>query len=523
MGLAASQARFLELTSRKSNIEFQGQQINQQRTTLSNVSAGYNEQLMTLSVPTAPSTQDYTKVSYSYTDASGANYEVTSLTSLGDNKYRIDYDKSYTGDTSASMSVKLQYDGGYVSPLSQGAVSLSNVDMTDEPTKQTLKLLFGDDYASTTTTTESYRNSYMSGKYSDGTTAYYNTNQLSSITAGNYSDIGNVRVSKDATTGEYSATPFTINYGNADKYSRATDSDGKTFYINDAGAGLFFDENGRSQIIQGTISKDANGNNTFSYSPDGGKSYTTPIAMTTIGNEEIQSLDSNSKEARALNWFSGGFESANTYNTIQSYTFGETTKLGNVDLSTVEDNSDEAKALQDVTSSGNYNDKDSTTTTTPNSYKYYDYNSKRYYINSNDLTTDKNVTVKSKVTNGTITESGYVASAYIERSNSRLIAYSETDPDVENAKDRVKLTVSTTTDTNAYEDAMNKWTYNKQVYDKTMTDINAKMSIVQQQDKSLELKLRELDTEQQAVSTEMDAVKKVADKNVESTFKTFNA
>ena len=34
MGLAASQARFLGLTARKSNIEYEGQQVNQQRTAL---------------------------------------------------------------------------------------------------------------------------------------------------------------------------------------------------------------------------------------------------------------------------------------------------------------------------------------------------------------------------------------------------------------------------------------------------------------------------------------------------------
>ena len=36
MGLAASQARFLNLTARKTNLEYEGQQINQQRTTLAN-------------------------------------------------------------------------------------------------------------------------------------------------------------------------------------------------------------------------------------------------------------------------------------------------------------------------------------------------------------------------------------------------------------------------------------------------------------------------------------------------------
>ena len=35
MGLSASQARFLELTARKSNIEYQAQQINFQRLQLS--------------------------------------------------------------------------------------------------------------------------------------------------------------------------------------------------------------------------------------------------------------------------------------------------------------------------------------------------------------------------------------------------------------------------------------------------------------------------------------------------------
>ena len=53
--------------------------------------------------------------------------------------------------------------------------------------------------------------------------------------------------------------------------------------------------------------------------------------------------------------------------------------------------------------------------------------------------------------------------------------------------------------------------------------INAKIGIIQVQDKNLELKLKQLDTEENAISTEMDAVKKVISKNVESSFKTFNA
>ena len=66
MGMAASQARYLALTARKTNTEYEGQQINQARTALSNQSANLFNQMLGLSVPVPPSTQDFTKVQYSY-------------------------------------------------------------------------------------------------------------------------------------------------------------------------------------------------------------------------------------------------------------------------------------------------------------------------------------------------------------------------------------------------------------------------------------------------------------------------
>jgi hypothetical protein len=79
----------------------------------------------------------------------------------------------------------------------------------------------------------------------------------------------------------------------------------------------------------------------------------------------------------------------------------------------------------------------------------------------------------------------------------------------------------TITDEAAYNDAMNQYTYDMAVYEKTIQDINAKTEIIQEEDRTLELRLRQLDTEQEALQTEMEAVKKVIEKNVESTFKTF--
>ena len=70
MGMAASQARFLGLTARKNNTEYEGQQINQQRTSLANQSAGLFNEMLTLKVPTPPLATNYAKTVFVYTDPS---------------------------------------------------------------------------------------------------------------------------------------------------------------------------------------------------------------------------------------------------------------------------------------------------------------------------------------------------------------------------------------------------------------------------------------------------------------------
>lgn len=77
MGLAASQARYLQLTARKSNIEYQGQQLNQARTALADQSAQLFNQMLELEVPVAPtsSSSEFTKPTYSFVD-----HENTKLT-----------------------------------------------------------------------------------------------------------------------------------------------------------------------------------------------------------------------------------------------------------------------------------------------------------------------------------------------------------------------------------------------------------------------------------------------------------
>ena len=88
MGMSASQARLLSLQARQSNLEYQGQQINQERTILSQQATALYNSLLSMTVPTPPSTSDFTTVEYTGT--------------LGTTKYTFD-----------ATDVKPGKDGGY--------------------------------------------------------------------------------------------------------------------------------------------------------------------------------------------------------------------------------------------------------------------------------------------------------------------------------------------------------------------------------------------------------------------------
>ena len=59
MGLSATQMRFLMVMARKSNVEYQGQQINQARTDLANQTSALYAELLSLKAPSAPSVYTY--------------------------------------------------------------------------------------------------------------------------------------------------------------------------------------------------------------------------------------------------------------------------------------------------------------------------------------------------------------------------------------------------------------------------------------------------------------------------------
>jgi hypothetical protein len=86
----------------------------------------------------------------------------------------------------------------------------------------------------------------------------------------------------------------------------------------------------------------------------------------------------------------------------------------------------------------------------------------------------------------------------------------------------MKVTASSVTDELAYNEAMAHYEYEQYEYDKKQQEINAKTELIQQQDRNLELKLQRLDTQRTQITTEMDAIKKVLNDNIESSYKAFS-
>ena len=97
--MSASQARFLGLTARKTNVEFEGQQINQQRTTLSNQSANYYNDLLGMAVPVPPSVDDYTKAVYTFEDGALTN-QITAMIAQNNGSYTVSYLRTWKDDFS---------------------------------------------------------------------------------------------------------------------------------------------------------------------------------------------------------------------------------------------------------------------------------------------------------------------------------------------------------------------------------------------------------------------------------------
>jgi hypothetical protein len=421
MGMAASQARYLGLSARKTNVEYEGQQINQERVALANQSAENFNQLLALEVPTVPSKQDFTTVQYSYQDGTLAETVSSMEPNPGDPNYNY---------------LVTHY---HFSDIYKGVESRRTNPQVSVATPAT----------DTVTTGQVYNvNGTFYKDYGAQSQTEYKTYDPSDAKQ------------KDLWEKLKAAYPGALG-GVGDANARyCIDSDGTYHFttIND---------------LQTAAPSPGESTNDL-------QEYT--VLPSYVGNSELKLYDPTDVTMKAAydqikkDWPDTAFASAPE---------GDIYHWSGIDGKTY------FACLSDLMTSA---DSGSNPDPLENQDKLIQYNAQ---------------TIKEK----------------FERVQKAMVDFDDSGRAqsirLEDSSAVFTLNTETITDEIAYEDAMNQYTFDVDTYQKQIEDINTKTKIIQEEDRTLELRLRQLDTEQDALQTEMEAVKKVIEKNIESTFKTF--
>lgn len=551
MGMAASQARYLALTARKTNTEYEGQQLNQERVVLANRTADLFNQMLSISVPTCPDSNDFTRVQYSWSD--GYNDSVLSdyyQLSTADEEYNYvvtsyHYEDVYTGSRKQMRDPKIQSDRNLIYRYTE----LFNRNKSFFVSS--MQYDFDDDKYTLTQDKDDRRITKEFTRVDDGgdirleLDAIYDRTIMAHAADFEYDEAtGNyIYNADDGSGGTVPVTYVPVDTEDEDSevvkllkktYKTYYNKDNKYFY--DAEYGTFIEDDGtieRSKYNQGmpaeiTIRKIDDGS---VYYTDGER-YVTEADLQNITKENNELVMKHAYEDM----------------TFSNYSYVGNCKLH---LLTKEDYADEDVQtelrqiildMQDEEKGNKISAANLAACFDPVTGEYiggiysFKLNGVKYYTTENDLETsarsaftDKAQEIADNNIDPQLDKLVYYKAVYLNtKIEDTQRALLETD-----GKGRFKsvrfeddstvytLNTETITDEEAYRDAMNQYYYKQEKYDKAIRDINAKTELIQQEDRTLELRLKQLDTEQNALQTEMEAVKKVISKNVESTFKTF--
>ena len=166
------------------------------------------------------------------------------------------------------------------------------------------------------------------------------------------------------------------------------------------------------------------------------------------------------------------------------------------------------------------------TVTDTEMFYYQDKDGVTHYIPSSQVTdwTETSQISSYISTSAEVTENVVFENATVTfDSNHRFQSLSAVDPKTgETLFTSTEVNTTRTYDTEGYDAALRDYTMSKDEYDKAVADLNAQTESLQQEDKVLELRLNQIDTEQNELQTELEAVKAVLDKNIENTFNTFS-
>ena len=590
MGMAASQARFLGLTARKTNVEYEGQQINQQRTTLANQTANYYGQLLGMAVPTPPSVADYTQTVYSFNDGN-LNNVITSLIAQGNGNYKVSYLSNWTDDFSivsagCSSVINSQTDAG------------ENIFYVGKDQLKPLGEAFAISKRATNKDGQTFR-------LTDNLT-YTKNGKTVQLVKADYNKICSV-IGQEPQLGDYSMAGLAADYKQTQCYSAVyTDNPNlQQGHLEHNLCKLIWDKDTVGESITSSSGVTLTSNRAkglTSLCTDWGASN-APDATTLAIKNKLQDIYPDVYQEMIdlyvdLVLYMSDHPCGSSGYEVHDYELSTTNYDKNAITadsllqrwedfwSTVENLKpenlyDEAHAeWQEKYDEyvGKYmNAADYTDVYDIDEALYYDgqneylagltneqlellYEGEKYYATQlnemygepdngwyvrylPDTTTGEYYPVfynGDDIAEGIKIENGDIFSyvkTYKVGTKEKVNEVKQQDAKLEqdstgryinitlydqnNKPITYALTTNTVTDQAAYDDAMNQYEYDKYQYDQAIQEINAKIEITHAEDKNLELRLKQLDTEQDAISTEMDAVQKVIEKNVESTFKIF--
>ena len=472
MGMAASSLRFAQLTARKNQVEFEGQQINQQRLVLSQKSSAIYNDMLTKQVPTAPDPSQFTKIVYKFNNGNGTS-QILNLArkTSGAYNYNITYKKPATSTVLSRTKfqnvnfIKTVGEGGYTANINGVSRKLTAVGDSTKQADYEEKHAIYMQLDAIQKTRQSIANNNVEK---------FDTNALNKYA----SDAGLKNLFTSNSDGSYK-----IDEG--DEFAKALFE----------AAGVTFDKNTKYDHIE--LPKDSTG-----VTAKNTQNFIKAIS----GNGEASEIskddtDAIFKEITKKLAGSDSITSAAQYNTdvlipaeIAYRESCSTPGIMNVPeghvLYSYQDDNDQTSymyvPLENVTNGVNSSYADEVTVY-ENSLTYLDGQTETEQQDANVILSDEGQISKITFADGTV----------------------------------VTPEVVTEMDQDAYDAAMVEYEYKKDVYEKEMNDANAKVKVIQAQDQKLEVRLKQLDTEQKALSTEIDAVKSVRDKSIEGSFKTF--
>lgn len=490
MGMSASQARLLSLQARQSNLEYQGQQINQERTILSQQATALYNSLLSMTVPTPPSTSDYQTIQY--TGALGATeytFDANSIKPSGD-FYSVTMQEKKHGDSlQKNTSIAL------VDRASSGSFKGIVLDPTT--------VALGPD------------EEVQTGNYVKDTTG---SKYMVPITL-TQNDDGSVSFPSPGGT-YYTAS--------GDKFTQAsgTPSSGTTYYA------LSSSPSGSGAVAVSAETTTVGGQQTTE------ANYITRSDMANIyvleGDQvrkaELTDFDTDPSQPNILKLKSGV-----TYIQESDSTNAQTYSMkGDVEGITVGGKGvhrlteEEKQTYGDAIANSGLQDASGKPYGTDDFYIYYDDKGAAVFVLISDVDDgNNNATTYSYVANGEYQKNTTYDDVQLtfDPTNGRITEIAiptYADDGTISSWTSIPVSAETVTDDAAYEDAYNQYEYDTYLYDQKNKEINAKTEVIQQEDKNLELKLQRLDNERTQITTEIEAVEKVINDNIESSYKTFS-